>query len=473
VTTVPADVPALDVSSARARARGLQRSEHRLLLLAGDSACGALAVVLALGAWSITTGFAFDAAFLRRSAVWLALVPIWTVLLSPSRRLPDALSFESSVRSVFTAASILLVAYAAGYFYAPPRMLPRLPALYFLWEAVLLTLAWRIVYQFAIRAGALRRRAIVVGGGAAADRIIRLLRDLSPDVEVVAAVDDDGFGDVAGVALHPRLQLDALIERYGASELIVASQSLSMESVHDLLKWQERSVAVVPMATEYEQLLRRVPVTDLPQDWVFTSLSDWVRTRDASNAGKRLVDIAGGLAGTVVLLLVLPFVALAIWLDSGAPILFRQRRLGMGGREFSVIKFRSMCRQAEEDGPRWADVGDARITRAGRWLRRSRLDEFPQVINVLRGEMSLVGPRPERPEFVAQLERFIPAYRARLMVRPGLTGWAQVNDDYAASANDALRKLEYDLYYIKHRSFLFDVWIVAKTVRTLMSLTGR
>jgi exopolysaccharide biosynthesis polyprenyl glycosylphosphotransferase len=466
-----ADAPPLELDAASLRIRGLQRSEHRLLLTVGDAVCGIAAVLLALRAWSITTGLSFDAGFLERSLAWLILVPAWIVLLTGSRRLPAALSLQSTIASVFTAAALLLVLYTAVYFYAPPRTLPRLPAIYFFWEVILWTLGWRLVYLHVFTGSTFRRRAVVVGTGPAAARIVGLLRDLSPDVEVVASIGghDPGFG----VPHYLPVDLPLAIGSFGASEVIVAGDALAPDLVQDLIRQQERGVAVVPMAAEYEHLLMRVPVAFLPHGWMFTSLSEWVRTRDASNAIKRLVDIIGALAGLVLLIAVLPVVAVLTWIDSGRPLSYRQRRVGAGGREFDVVKFRSMVRDAEDEGPKWAGQDDPRVTRVGRWLRRSRLDELPQVLNVLRGDMSLVGPRPERPEFVAQLECIVPVYRARLMVRPGLTGWAQINADYAASADDAALKLEYDLYYIKHRSFLFDLWILVRTIATLLQFRGR
>jgi exopolysaccharide biosynthesis polyprenyl glycosylphosphotransferase len=253
----------------------------------------------------------------------------------------------------------------------------------------------------------------------------------------------------------------------------VAADTLNADVVQALLEWQERGIAVVPMTTEYEQLLMRVPVSHLPEGWMFTSLSEWVRARDASNVLKRTIDVVGGAVGCILLVALTPLIAAAIRLDSRGPIFYPQTRLGVAGRRFRVLKFRTMRHDAEDEGPRWAAADDPRVTRVGRWLRRCRLDELPQVLNVLRGEMSLVGPRPERPEFVEGLEKSVPGYRARLMVRPGLTGWAQVNANYAASADDATLKLEYDLYYIKHRSFLFDAWILLKTAGTVLALRGR
>lgn len=187
----------------------------------------------------------------------------------------------------------------------------------------------------------------------------------------------------------------------------------------------------------------------------------------------RAVDLAAGSIGCLVTLLLLPVVALAIRLDDGGPVFFRQRRVGLGGRAFRLLKFRTMAPDAERDGPRWAAVGDARVTRVGRFLRASHLDETPQFWNVLKGEMSLIGPRPERPEFVAELERRIPGYRDRFRVRPGLTGWAQVNYRYGDSVGAAAEKLQYDLYYIRRRSVALDFLIVLKTVRRMLQFGGR
>ena len=188
---------------------------------------------------------------------------------------------------------------------------------------------------------------------------------------------------------------------------------------------------------------------------------------------KRAVDVAAGCAGCAALLVLLPVVGPLVWLDVGRPVFYRQRRCGLAGRPFSLVKLRTMGDDAEPDGPRWASPDDRRASRFGRFLRRSRLDEMPQFWNVLRGEMSLVGPRPERPEFVDELARRIPGYRQRLLVRPGLTGWAQVNHPYGSSVEDALAKLEYDLYYVRHGSPWLDTVIAWRTARTMLTLAGR
>jgi lipopolysaccharide/colanic/teichoic acid biosynthesis glycosyltransferase len=176
----------------------------------------------------------------------------------------------------------------------------------------------------------------------------------------------------------------------------------------------------------------------------------------------------------VLLGLILPFVGLATLLDSGRPIFYSQTRLGKGGQPYEIIKFRTMRQDAEADGkPRWASEDDERATRIGRMLRKTHLDEIPQFINVLRGEMSLVGPRAERPELVAHFQEHVPFYRARLLVKPGITGWAQVNFGYAATIEETMIKLEYDLYYIKHRNLWMDIIILARTPGTMFGMRGQ
>jgi lipopolysaccharide/colanic/teichoic acid biosynthesis glycosyltransferase len=189
---------------------------------------------------------------------------------------------------------------------------------------------------------------------------------------------------------------------------------------------------------------------------------------------KRLVDVLGGIVGLVVLVLFYPFLALAILLDSGFPIFYSQHRLGRGGSRFRIYKFRSMHNHApNEETMRITAENDPRVTRVGNFLRKTRLDELPQFWNVLRGDMSLVGPRAEIPELVAEYQRQIPFYRARLLAKPGLTGWAQINYGYVASVTETSVKLEYDLYYIKHRTISMDVQIILRTIGTVVRRTGR
>jgi lipopolysaccharide/colanic/teichoic acid biosynthesis glycosyltransferase len=189
---------------------------------------------------------------------------------------------------------------------------------------------------------------------------------------------------------------------------------------------------------------------------------------------KRLLDILGGITGILIFILLLPFLAVAVAIDSGFPIFYSQLRLGRGAVKFRIYKFRSMYSKTEMDNTAQITMeNDPRVTRVGNFLRKTRLDELPQFWNVLRGDMSLVGPRAEIPELVSEYQRQIPFYRARLLVRPGLTGWAQINYGYVASVTETGVKLEYDLYYIKHRTLSMDVQIILRTIGTVIRRTGR
>jgi lipopolysaccharide/colanic/teichoic acid biosynthesis glycosyltransferase len=186
---------------------------------------------------------------------------------------------------------------------------------------------------------------------------------------------------------------------------------------------------------------------------------------------KRVFDFVNASLMLIISLPLWPFIALGVKIDSKGPVFYVQKRVGKDGRIFSLFKFRSMIKNAEENGPVWSGENDTRITHAGEVLRKCHLDELPQLLNVIKGDMSLVGPRPERPEFIEQIKKTVPGFNARHQVKPGITGWAQVNFPYAASLEDSKKKLEYDLYYIRQRNFLFDIKILIQTVRKLLGVS--
>jgi exopolysaccharide biosynthesis polyprenyl glycosylphosphotransferase len=259
------------------------------------------------------------------------------------------------------------------------------------------------------------------------------------------------------------------------SEIVVSSASgLNGALFQGVIEAYERGVRIVPMTLLYEEITGRVPVEHVNDDWAVVFLPQSVEGRfDFYPLIKRGMDFTLALAGLALFALLLPPLALAIRLNSRGPIFYRQERLGKNGTVFPIYKLRSMIPDAEAaTGAVFAQKGDPRVTRVGRVLRRTRLDEVPQLLNVLRGDMSLVGPRPERPEHVARLTEKIPFYRTRLIVRPGLTGWAQVNYGYGSNDEDALVKLQYDLYYVRHVSFLLDINILLRTVGKVISMSG-
>jgi exopolysaccharide biosynthesis polyprenyl glycosylphosphotransferase len=266
-----------------------------------------------------------------------------------------------------------------------------------------------------------------------------------------------------------------LIEQLGVSDVIVSiTGEMRGQTFQTLLDVQERGIEVTRMRTVYEELLGRVPIHHLESDWVLRSFIDEARTSGFYEIGARALDIIGSIIGLMILLVMLPILAIVMLIDDGLPIFYTQTRLGKGARVFEMIKLRTMIKNAEADGhARPAEENDPRVTRVGNFLRRTRIDELPQFWDVLRGEMSIVGPRAERPELVAKYQKQIPFYRARLMVKPGITGWAQINYGYASTIEDTEIKLEYDLYYIKNRSLMMDIVIILRTISTVLSRKGR
>jgi sugar transferase (PEP-CTERM system associated) len=253
----------------------------------------------------------------------------------------------------------------------------------------------------------------------------------------------------------------------GVDEIIVAVDDRRRDfPLAELLNCKFAGIAVVDLLTFLERETGRVKVDLMNPSWLI--FSEGFQKSWRSNMASRMLDLAVATVMLVVLSPLMLLAALAIWIEDGSPILYRQQRVGLMNKVFAVYKFRSMVKNAESDGKaRWAGTGDQRVTKIGRIFRKLRIDELPQLFNVLRGEMSLVGPRPERPEFVQQLSFTIPYYHERHSVKPGLTGWAQLCYPYGASERDAMEKLQYDLYYIKHKSVIFDLMVLLQTVEVV------
>jgi len=462
----------------QALTRSLRTSEHRLLLAVGDLTAGAMAAPLALWLWSIPAGADFSWQFVADKLPWFAGSLLWVAAAGlPATHPSIAFSIRRTVVTLLRGAMALGLLYLAVYFYAPRGVLPRLVVICFLWEGFFITLAWRLIFVSVFSRERFRHLVIILGSGPAAAAALELVqRHRSGRADVGGIVLEVGQSHPA-LAGIPEVGPDRLVEvltEKSVSEIILATtRRPAGDLLKTLLACQEAGIELVRVQVLIEYTLRRVPVDLLEPDWLMTDLADAMRLRDASWFAKRAVDLIGGLAGLTFAALATPLIALAVRLDSPGPIFYRQQRLGRGGQQFVIVKFRTMRRDAERPGEaKWADAEDARVTRVGRILRRTRLDELPQFVSVIKGDMSLVGPRPERPAFVARLQEVIPFYRARLMVPPGITGWAQVNLPYADSESAARAKLEYDLYYVKHRSLLLDLTIMLRTVGTVLRLRG-
>jgi exopolysaccharide biosynthesis polyprenyl glycosylphosphotransferase len=373
------------------------------------------------------------------------------------------------------------IAYLLIYFTSDePGRINRRAVAVFIVLAMLLTLLWRLLYIRLITSQGNQRRVVVVGAGGNGRTFAEIYKSITPPPFIlVAYIDDDPekLGkDVEGFRiLGGSNKLLRLIDDMNITDVIVSiTGELQGETFQTLLDVQERGIEIIRMPTLYEELMGRVPIHHLESDWIIRSFVDEARSGTFFELGKRILDIIGSIVGLLILLVLLPFVAFAIVVDSGWPILYSQERLGRGGREFNIFKFRTMRQDAEKEGrPQMAGENDPRVTRVGNFLRVTRLDEIPQFWNVLRGEMSIVGPRAERAQWVSTFQEEIPFYRARLLVKPGITGWAQINYGYASTVEDTAVKLEYDLFYIKHRSIGMDIVIILRTISTVLGRRGR
>lgn len=431
-------------------ARPLRPSERTFVIALIDATAAFVAVVLALWTWSLTAGYAFSLSFIVDQRLWLVAVPLWVLALAPTRQRGAALDLKSVLRGIAQACGLLLVAYFATFFFVGSTTLPRLVALYVLWNAAWLTWAGRVLLLWTFTRHPFARRMFIVGAGPVADAARALLAsDRLVDIEVVESASL-------------------------ATEIIVAvTGPVPQQTLDELLAFQEQGVDVVTFAHLYEQTTQRVPVRHVGHDWMLTQLFSGATSRETSPFVKRVLDLV---AATVIGIGAMPLgllAGMAILLESGRPMFYSQWRAGKGGRPFRLTKLRTMMADAEQGGPQWSPQNDPRITRVGRILRRTHVDELPNLWAVVRGDMSMVGPRPERPEFVSMLEHQVPLYRARLTVAPGLTGWAQINTNYGDSVDDATRKLEYDLYYVRHQSLWFDLVILARTAGRMITWRGR
>jgi len=335
--------------------------------------------------------------------------------------------------------------------------------------AVILVI-WRQSYEWFLGLAAFRERVYVLGSGDRARSVAELIRSRSDaGMEIVQP-------EVTGEFATEQERFAADLRAFGKLKPSIERVIVAMENrrgsmpVRELLDLRLRGVVIEDASFLTERLLGKLSLDGLnPSTLIFTH---GFNVKSSQQVLRRLVSFSVSLAGLVLCLPILPFLIIAVRLSSPGPIFFRQVRVGLRGKPFEVIKFRTMCHDAEKNGAQWAKKNDSRVTRVGRLMRKTRLDEIPQLWNVLKGDMGFVGPRPERPEFVDWLSSEIPFYELRHIIRPGLTGWAQVRYGYGATLGETKHKLEYDLYYVKHMSVGLDLLVIFETVKTILLRRG-
>lgn len=488
-----------DTSLGRIRSRQLARvevSERRWLLRTGDLIVIGLCIMGALLVWSLSAGRTISLELLQDQSTWLILIPLgWVLWLWASGlyEMKLAMDVRQCAQRILLGAGLITFAYMVVFFvtfYRPPNVPPDsligsqptlriAPALAIGFSTAMLIL-FRMAFARLWSGARSLRRVLILGAGAAGRAIANeLLSARGAGYKLVGFIDDDPrklnktINDARVLGTHEKM-LELVQERQIDEVVIAISAGVQGSLFQQVMDCHERGVSIVPMPIMYERLTGKIAVEHIGSQW-YVALPLEQEGYSIGNAiAHRAIDVVVGGLFFIAFLMLTPFIALAIRLDSKGSIFYRQERMGLHGKVFHVYKFRSMKQDAESRGIAiWASENDPRVTRVGKFLRKSRLDELPQSLNILLGDMSMVGPRPERPQLVAELQKQIPFYRTRLAAKPGLTGWAQVNYGYVGTVEDTLVKLQYDLYYIKHASLLFDLRILAKTVGVVLRLEGR
>ena len=376
---------------------------------------------------------------------------------------------ELAVR-VFHALGIACFALALLYYFAPASSLGRGIAVLAAPAILLFTLSGRLLStDLMLRAP---ERVLVVGTAPAGISLVReIIARPELNLKVIGFLDEKGE-NIGKSLVNPGIigaaaQLHEMVIKEKIDRVVLAlKERRGQTPVRELLQLKFDGVGVEDAHTINEKIMGRIFLEHLSPSWLI--LSDGFGKSKLLLLVKRTVDFIVTAIALVIAAPVMALVAIAIWLETGSPILFRQERTGLGGRSFEILKFRSMRQNAEEGGPAWAADGDKRVTRVGRIIRKFRLDELPQLINVFRGEMSLVGPRPERPYFCKMIEEVTPYFILRHSVRPGITGWAQIRYQYGGTIEESKTKLEYDLFYIKHLSLMLDFAILFGTAKVIL-----
>jgi sugar transferase (PEP-CTERM system associated) len=458
-------------TSLPARTALLVVSEHVLLV------CSVFLAVIVRLSTSAFTGLAAQDVLWRASLIAIVVqICLHFCDLYDFRTLSDRRTTTIALLRALGAASLIL---ALLYYWVPSLVIGRgvfaISSVIF----VVLVAGWRMAFNWLSRRLKPAERLLIVGTNEAAVDLARELFERRQElgVQLVGFVDTDPArvgtsllnpGIIGAVADIPSIVRSRAVDRVVVS-LADARGNLSM---NDLLRMKlNDGVRFDHLASVYEEYTGKIAVQNLRPSWLV--FSEGFRRQAVLEAVKRSFDVIGASVGLLLASPLIAVVAAAIKVTEGGPVLYSQVRVGKDGALFTLYKFRSMRPDAEVGtGPVWSTAGDPRVTRLGRFLRRIRMDEVPQLWNVLRGDMSIVGPRPERPEFVEELVTRIPYYSQRQAVRPGLTGWAQVRHSYAASVEDSMQKLQYDLFYIKHLSLAFDVFIVLETIKTVLMRNG-
>ncbi|TVZ25555.1 exopolysaccharide biosynthesis polyprenyl glycosylphosphotransferase [Gillisia sp. Hel_I_86] len=415
---------------------------------------------------------------------WTLVLIVYLVIFSSIFELYDlqkASKFEIVLKNVILTVSATVLFFMLTPYFTPSLPANRLQILFFFLSLIAALLIWRFAYITLISSPRFYKKALLIGDIAELNLMVEALQKSDPNYVIIGYINT---GENSEQFINPELQkfeasqLKSIIEVENINEIVVASSSTRSKDVtasllKDLNSLLIQGFPIKDYTQVYENLTYRVPVQHIGKDFYKFFLFS------RSNHNKfylfflRVFDIFMAMIGLLVCFVLIPFIFVVNLVANKGSLFYSQERVGKNAKKFKINKFRTMLKDAEINGPQWSEKGDHRITSFGLFLRRSRLDEFPQFFNILKGEMSIIGPRPERPVFVKELSKKLPFYKTRHIVKPGLTGWAQVKANYGSSYTDSLEKLQYDLYYIKHRGLFLDLNILLKTFSTILFFRGQ
>jgi exopolysaccharide biosynthesis polyprenyl glycosylphosphotransferase len=451
-------------------------SERKLLLRVFDVS---VVLVSLFGIDQIIGINYFD--FTKENIQWPLLLSFYLLLFNAVFELYDlqtAANMERSIKNTLFSATTTVVAFLFTPYISPLLPERRLEILYFYGITLLSMLVWRMLYIKLFTSERFKKKILVFGSEEDVKLIQSDFGKTHPESVIVglspAARTKDGTRQHAYPVMPDALE--AFIRENQISEIIIStthSKKITKDFYDVFLRLLEKGFPLREYSQVYEEVTHRIPVQHVGKDFYRYFPFSRNHQNQLYLFLHKILDISLAIAGLGLFLFLLPLVLIGNLLANRGALFYTQIRVGKNSKPFKIYKLRTMIKNAETSGPVWAQKNDFRVTKFGRILRRSRIDEIPQLINVLRGEMSIIGPRPERPEFVSQLSEKIPFYQTRHIICPGITGWAQVKSGYGSEEAHALEKLQYDLFYLKHRSLYLDMVILVKTFSTVLFFRGQ
>ncbi|NMH86336.1 exopolysaccharide biosynthesis polyprenyl glycosylphosphotransferase [Flavivirga algicola] len=453
-------------------------SERKVLLRIFDI----ISILVVL--YFVSNTFDFDYFTINKENwTWVFILVLYVSVFGTIFELYD-LQKSSKIEKIFTSlvftVSMTVLFYFLTPFFTPILPDNRLQILYFYFAILFALFIWRLAYTNFIVSPRFYKKVLIIGETSNIETIVEAFNNSDPNYKIAGFINCELNSLEAikfnAIAEYKPSEIRQVIKDENISEIVIASynsESITSEIYYSLISLLEEGFSIKEYTQVYEELAQRIPVQFVGKD--FYKYFPFSR----SNQNKlylffrRFFDIFISIIGIIIGFMFLPLILLGNIIANRGPLFYSQDRIGKNGKPFKILKYRTMIRNAEKAGAVWAKKGDTRITLFGKFLRHSRLDEIPQFINILKGDMSLIGPRPERPFFVKELSQMLPFYETRHIVKPGLTGWAQVKTRYGSSVDDSLLKLQYDLYYIKHKSFFLDINILVKTISTMIFFRGQ